>query len=167
MGLGRWHNSAVAIEHEMVDFETGDAHVVVKRLALMLEGRNGDEWLTLSPWIAPHERPVTSVLRRLMSARGPKIPEVSVVPAHGSDPTQVGVMHGCGTGAMQRVASAGVQLGEGWVPTQDHTRRGMLFRLPDSASASAIVTFACRVGAELSMVPIDDRWVARFSNAGD
>lgn len=158
----------MALNHYMLQFRSDEIELATDMLAKIKEMRavrSANTWITLSPFVEPADMPVTSVLRKLFSARGTKVPEVTFVPAHAEQPGQLGVLHGSGPGAVARLVDAGVQLPSGWDAVQDHTRRGLLFDVAPTATDKEIVEFACRVGAEVSVVPTDDRWIARVSTA--
>lgn len=125
---------------------------------------DGKEWITIAPWVDPENMPVTSVLRRLFTARGPKVPEVTWIAANGSEPAQLGVMHATGSDAAGRIAEAAVEVPETWILVSDHTKRGLLYAVAPGTKARTVVDTAVALGAALAAVPTDDRWVAEVSS---
>ena len=67
----------MAIDHRMVHFHTDDLAEVVGELDRIGQTNDGREWITIAPWVDPENLPVVSLLRRMFSARGSKIPEVT------------------------------------------------------------------------------------------
>ena len=67
---------------------------------------------------------------------------ITWVPASKGNVAQLGVLHGTGPKAMERLVDGEVKPPMGWVAVQDHSKRGLLFSLPADAPASVIVDFA-------------------------
>ncbi len=161
-------HGVMALNHDMLQFRSDRIDTATDVLAAVDDMRsngNARAWVTLSPYVDPADMPVTSVLRKLFSARGTKVPEVTFVPANGDEPAQIGVLHAAGPRAVVRLVEAGVELPDGWAAVQDHTRRGLLFNVAPQATSAEIIAFGCRVGEEVSVVPTDERWIARVSSA--
>jgi len=149
----------------MMHFRTDDLAEVIAEMEAISERANEREWVTVAPWVDPENLPVVSVLRRMFSARGSKVPEVTWVPEQGREPAQLGVLHATGPGAFDRLTDSAVQIPPTWVKVSDHSKRGLLFAIPPGTSASEVLTFAIAAARALAEVPTDDRWVAQVSTA--
>jgi hypothetical protein len=158
--------TAVAIEHRMVHFRDDEPEEVVGEIERISGLGDGSEWLTLSPWVDAENLPVRSMLHRLFSARGSKVPEVTWVPAQQGEPAQLGVLHSTGAGALDRIVAQGVEVPPTWIKIGDHSKRGLLFAVDPATPTSDVLGFAIEAARALAEVPTDDRWVAQISIAG-
>ena len=100
----------------------------------------------------------------MLSGRGPDVPVATWVPGtanrHGRDPDSLGIQHGSGPRAVQRLADAGVTFPEGWRRLADHPKRGLVLELPDGADPATLLDWlfvACQV---LASAPLPDEWAA-------
>ncbi len=160
---GLCNTANVAIEHQQVHFRACDFSEVVDAIEAITERENGREWITISPWVDPEYLPVVSMLTRIFSGRGSKVPEVTWVAAEGNEPAQFGLLHSRGANAEERLVEADVAIPPTWVKLSDHSKRGLLFGIhPDTAPAE-VVAFAVAAAGVLADVPTDDRWVAQVS----
>lgn len=148
----------------MVHFRLVDPSEVIAEIEMIAASVDSGQWVTISPWVDPEDLPVVSVLHRLFSARASKVPEVTWVPATAKEPAHLGVLHGTGPQAMQRLVDADVQLPSGWTPLQDHSKRGLLFEIAPDEAAATILDFAMTCAMVLAEVPTDDRWIAQVSS---
>lgn len=154
----------MAIEHRSVQFRSTSPEELIAEIEA-IRGRGRDtEWVTISPFVALEDVPETTMLRRLFTTRGPKIPEVTWVPA-GDGSSQLGVLHAMGNDAGAQLSDLGVEVPAGFQMIQDHTRRGLLFAVVASAETATIVSFSVAAARALSAVPTDDRWVSQISVA--
>lgn len=153
----------MGIDHRQVHFRTDDLSEVIDELNSIADRANGREWITVSPWVDPEHVPVVSVLRRMFSGRGSKVPEVTWVPAHGDEPAQLGFLHSKGANAYSRLVSGGSPMPERWVKVSDHSKRGLLFAVHPEAPAVEVIEFTVAASAVLADVPTDDRWIAQVS----
>lgn len=158
--------TAVAIEHRMVHFREPDVSEVVREIDRIESGTDHAEWVTISPWVDDEHLPVKSLLHRLFSARGSKVPEVTWVPAQDDEPAQLGILHSTGAKALERIGERGVVAPATWVKLGDHSKRGLLFAVDPATPTREVVAFALDVARVLAEVPTDDRWVAQVSTAG-
>lgn len=149
----------------MVHFRTDDLHEVIAEIDGIAERANGREWVTISPWVDPENLPVVSLLRRMFTARGSRVPEATWVPAHDREPAQVGLLHPTGPGAFERLAELGVRAPSSWIKISDHSKRGLLLAVHPDSSAEDVLAFAIAASEALAAVPTDDRWVAQVSTA--
>lgn len=149
----------------MVHFRDEDLTEVVAEIDGIAERANGREWVTISPWVDPENLPVTSVLRRIFSARASKVPEVTWVPPQDREPAQLGILHAVGANAAGHLDEAGVPMPSTWVKVSDHSKRGLLYAVHPDATTYDVVRFALAAAAALAAVPTDDRWVAQVSTS--
>lgn len=156
----------MALTHEVIQFRTGDPSEIVDVMALFAREADGKGWLTFTPWVDDDFVPERKVLRVVFSSKGPELPSITWVPAHGDTASQVGLLHPAGKYALQQLADAGVHPPDGWTADQDHPKRGLVFRLPPASDHATTIRFATDAAAVLSELPIDDRWVARKSTQG-
>ena len=153
----------MGINHRQVHFRADDPSEVVGELTSIAERANGREWITISPWVDPEHLPVVSLLRRIFSARGSKVPEVTWVPAQDNEPAQLGFLHSAGANADEQLRDGGAPMPETWVKVSDHSKRGLLFAIHPNATAESVIEFALAASAVLAAVPTDDRWIAQVS----
>ena len=154
----------MAIDHRMVHFRTDDLSEVIEEIDGIAERANGREWVTISPWVDPEHLPVVSMLQRIFSARGSKVPEATWVPALDNEPAQLGLLHSTGAGSFERLADADVPVPEAWVKMGDHSKRGLLLAVHPATTAAELLEFAVAASEVLAGVPTDDRWVAQISD---
>jgi hypothetical protein len=147
----------------MVHFRTDDTSEVIDEIDAIAERANGREWITISPWVDHENLPVKSVLSRMFSARGSKVPEATWVPAQGKEPAQLGLMHSTGANAYGRLAGSSAAIPATWVKVSDHSKRGLLFAVHPDSTADEVLEFAISASELLAQVPTDDRWVAQVS----
>ncbi len=144
-------------------FRSDDAAEVIGEFNAIAERANGREWITFSPWVDPEHVPVVSVLRRIFSGRGSKVPEVTWVPAQGNEPAQLGFLHSVGANAYDVLIEGGAPMPERWVKVSDHSKRGLLFAVHPEATAQEVIDFTIAASHVLAGVPTDDRWIAQVS----
>lgn len=147
----------------MVHFRSDDLSEVCQEIRAIQERANGREWITVSPWVDAEHLPVRSLLHRIFSARGSKVPEATWVPEMDGEPAQLGFMHAQGPGALDRLVDAGVAIPDQMVKVGDHSKRGLLFGVHPSTTPEEIVSFTLAAAEVLAEVPTDDRWIAQVS----
>lgn len=147
----------------MVHFRSDDFSEVCQEIREIQQRSNGREWLTISPWVDAENLPVKSLLHRIFSARGSKVPEATWVPEMDGEPAQLGFMHAQGPGALARLVDAGVTIPDGFAKVGDHSKRGLLFGIHPDTSAEEVMSFVLAASAVLAEVPTDDRWIAQVS----
>ncbi len=159
----RCDTAVVAIEHRQVHFRTDDCSEVTAAIDEIAERANGREWITISPWVDPEHLPVVSMLKRIFSARGSKVPEVTWVPAQGNEPAQFGLLHSRGADAHGRLVESDATIPPTWIKVSDHSKRGLLYGVHPDTTPDQVVTFAIEAAQVLAEVPTDDRWIAQVS----
>lgn len=131
----------------------------------MAELSDGSGWLTLDPAI--DERfppPVPSVLGRLVSGRGPAVPRATWVPAQMNrrrpEPVSVGILHGTGANAVERLADKELALPERWRVVADHSKRGLVAWVPIDIPHGEVLAWTLAAARALTRIPLTGRWRA-------
>ena len=75
-------------------------------------------------------------------------------------PVTIGVEHGAGPKALERLVDAGLALPPGWRKVQDHGKRGIVVEVPAGTEAAAIVDWLVSACWSLCAIDIDDHWNA-------
>ena len=154
----------MAVDNTSVLFTTGDTAEVLSCMEDLAARGDGRGWLNVQPWVEDADRPPTSPLGRMFSPLGPAIPLATWVPQHRRGRSTVlgtiGISHATGRFAVRRLAERGVDVPRAWAVRQDHTRRGLVFELPDGAGVSDILRFLLAAMEALSGAATDGRWVA-------
>ena len=147
---------------ELVEFEPGDDDAVVD---VMVELADGSGWLTIDPAI--DERfppPQQSTFGRLVSGRGPAVPRANWVPADLSrrrpEPVSVGILHGTGSGAVDRLAGKEVGVPDRWRVVADHSKRGLVLWVPIDVEHREVLRWTCAASRALTRIPLTGRWRA-------
>lgn len=155
-------------EPSHVEFRADDVSPVT---AFMDElRREGRGWINLEPgYDADDAPPPRSLLGQAFSSRGPDIPLCTWVPPQPhrrwTEPQTVGVHHGAGRKAVDRLAAAGIDVPVGWRVMQDHTRRGLVLAVPDDTAPASIVSWLIDAGTALCAVPLSGWWRAAIHRA--
>lgn len=144
-------------------FRTDDISEVTSEIDKISDRANGREWITISPWVDPEHLPVVSMLQRIFSGRGSKVPEATWVPALGNEPAQLGFIHSRGANAHGVLLDSDAVIPPTWIKVSDHSKRGLLFGVHPDTTADQVVEFAVAASEVLAAVPTDDRWVAQVS----
>lgn len=154
----------MAVDHTGVLFTAEDPAEALSFMEELAARGDGRGWLNLQPWVEDEDHLPASPLGRMFSSLGPAVPVATWVPAHRRGrslvPGTVGISHAAGRFAASRLAEGGVDVPASWVVRQDHTRRGLVFELPDAAAVGDILAFLLAAIQVLSGVPTDGRWVA-------
>jgi len=156
----------MAIDRRQVHFREGDPLEVIGEIETIEADPDAGAWVTFSPWVDPEDIPVVSVLKKLFSARGSQVPEITWVPARNGEPAQVGILHSTGGNALERLGERGVHIPDEWKAVSDHTLRGLLLAMPPGTSARRLVRFCVESARALAAVPTDDRFIAEVSTPG-
>lgn len=76
-------------------------------------------------------------------------------------PAQIGLEHGTGPKALERLAEIGVGLPEQWVIRQDHAKHGIVAELPVDENPSVVVTWLIVAATVLrTVVDPGEQWIA-------
>lgn len=147
-------------EVEFIEFEPGAEGAVVE---VMEELSDGSGWLTLDP--ALDERfppPQQSTFGRLVSGRGPPVPRANWVPADLSrrrpEPVSIGILHGTGAKAVDRLAEKGIELPDRWRVVSDHSKRGLVAWVPIDVPHLDVLRWTCSASRALTRIPLEQSW---------
>lgn len=131
---------------------------LVEELAASASG-----WVNFVPEVAEgHEPPPRNLIVSVFSARGEAVPMAtwSAPPAPGKRAT-LGIEHGAGPRALERLADAGLTLPAGWWKVADHARRGLVVTAPADADLDEALGWLLTAAHALSTVPLTGSWLAR------
>ncbi len=145
---------------EIVEFEPGVEGEIVE---VMTQLADGSGWLTLDPAI--DERfppPIPSTFGRLVSGRGPAVPRANWVPADTSrrrpEPVSVGILHGTGSKAVERLADKEIVVPDRWKVVADHSKRGLVAWVPIDIAHLEVLRWTCAASRALTRVPLEQKW---------
>jgi hypothetical protein len=152
----------VGVDVEFLEFEPDDARAVV---VVMAELAAGTGWLTLDPAI--DERfppPEQNLFGRIVSGRGPAVPRATWVPAdvqrRRPEPVSVGILHGTGAGAAERLAEKGSPVPERWRVVSDHSKRGFVAWVPIDIPHAEVLAWTLMAARALTRIPLTGCWRA-------
>ncbi|MEZ5165359.1 MAG: hypothetical protein R2695_02310 [Acidimicrobiales bacterium] len=159
---------------DVVEFHRSTIAPVVSWIERLSQREHAEGWINLGPALDDDEFAALPPRRGLgswFSARGPVVPMATWTPAvAGSRPrqAQIGLAHGTGPDALERLAAAGVELPSEWRKVQDHAKHGVVASLSTDPSPSAVVEWLLAALTVLSpIVPADDVWIAEvYHSAG-
>ncbi len=155
----------MAISHTYVNFFSDEADEIFGHMDVMTQENSHQEkrprtWMNVSPWVDENNLPEASLLVKFFSARGPEIPLATWVPATQRTPASLGFSHSAGKRAANQLVSVGLDFPENWLLKQDHTKRGLIFEIPEDELFAVVLDFMLHASSVLSGVPTDTRWVA-------
>ncbi len=87
-------------------------------------------WVNVEPDIDDALRDEVSGLFAWFSAKGAQVPVGTFVAGTGRDVPSIGVDHGYGRGAGDRLREANLSAPGGWLLRQDHPKRGLVWEAP-------------------------------------
>ncbi len=147
-------------EVELLEFEPGAEGEVV---AAMEQLSDGSGWLTLDPAI--DERfppPPQSTFGRLVSGRGPPVPRANWVPADMNrrrpEPVSVGILHGTGANAVERLAEKDIVVPDRWRIVSDHSKRGLVAWVPIDIGHLEVLRWTVTASRALTRIPLETKW---------
>ncbi|MEZ5247398.1 MAG: hypothetical protein R2707_20085 [Acidimicrobiales bacterium] len=160
----------MATTAHVIEFTRDDTSPVIARMQ-QLESL-GSGWINLGPGLTPEDfstLPTQSTVGKWISGRGPAVPMATWTPASPKGRARsanIGIAHGTGPNALDRLADAGVALPSGWQKRQDHAKNGIVAALPDTVDHAGVVDWALRAMVVLSpRVAIGDEWIAEVFGA--
>ena len=134
--------------------------------------RRATGWINAQPEIpADVEVPGTPGPLAVFSKRGPAVPLATWTAPHvierstrsgrppRREPSQIGLQHGAGTRAVDRLADSPVPVPEEWYVLSDHPKRGLVAVPPHDTAPADLGDWISRVLAELCRVPRSGRLV--------
>lgn len=126
-------------------------------------------WVNIGPALSDEQLagiPVKSGLAAWFSGRGPIVAMATWMPAPGggrSTVAQVGVEHGQGPNALNRLREAGLELPQGWVKRQDHAKHGVVIEVGAEVDLKDVAEWlVAAVTILTSDVRIDGRFLANL-----
>ncbi|MFN8019618.1 MAG: hypothetical protein U0P45_16060 [Acidimicrobiales bacterium] len=119
-------------------------------------------WINLVPEVEEGaEVAHRSMLAEIFSARGDPIPMATwTAPEAAGGRATLGVQHGAGPRALERLAGNGLALPDGWWKLADHSRRGLVVTTPAGADHEDVLWWLLTASHALSQVPLSGRWRA-------
>jgi hypothetical protein len=155
----------VGVDVDFIEFDPDAPHAVLAVMQELAAVEAGAGWLTLDPAI--DERfppPEQTTLGRLVSGRGPAVPRATWVPADTArrrpEPVSVGILHGTGAGAVERLAEKGSPLPERWRVVNDHSKRGLVAWVPIDVPHADVLAWTLVAARALTRIPLTGRWRA-------
>lgn len=119
--------------------------------------RTPGAWSAFLPEVDPNNLPPPrSAWYGLITARGPDIPDITWAG------DEIGITHGTGPAAAERLASAGFPLRAGWDVWQDHPKRGLSLSIAGESDVDATLRWLLGAAEALSKVAFEGHWLARF-----
>jgi len=157
---------------ETVAFESSDTSVVVLAMQTLAARGDGLGWINIGPGLRDDQidrLPAPTALDRWFSGRGPAVPMATWTPPRGapgdSQPT-VGVAHGAGPKALNRLRDAGAPLPVGWRKVQDHAKHGIVVHPKPGAAHDEVLGWLLSVCWALCPIEIEDHWLAEVHRPG-
>lgn len=152
---------------DVVEFTRSNPAPLVNQMDELAARGDGEGWINFGPALSAEEFsavPHKSGLGKWFSGRGPAVPMATwTPPRHGErpQPAQVGIQHGTGPNALDRLADAGRTLPAGWLRKQDHAKHGIVADVSGDVDGAAMVEWLIAAMEALSLViATGDRWLA-------
>lgn len=148
---------------EYVEFSPDAPADVLRHMRLIADDHNG--WINFEPAVYVEDAPPPKGgLFSLFSTRGPDVPVATWHPGEvtkrRTEPAQVGILHAAGVHAKTKLDERGHAVPEGWVVTQDYSKKGFVVAVPPSVSHAEVLDWLLPAAASLSTVPLTGRWRA-------
>mgnify|MGYP001171402362 FL=1 len=122
---------------------------------------DGEGWMNVEPGVDDEDRVEPPGMFTWFTARGPKVPVGTFVPGSDREPASVGLSHGAGRDAVERLVDAAVAPPTDWVARQNHPKRGLVWEIhPQRVDAGAVVRLLLEGTVVLATVPTTGGWVA-------
>ena len=122
-------------------------------------------WVNVEPDVDDSLRTEVSGLFAWFSARGAQVPVGTFVAGTSRDVPSIGVDHGSGRGAGDRLREAGLSAPGGWLLRQDHPKRGLVWeaqhqepRLIDQTGLGPLAQFLMEATVLFCPLPTDGRF---------
>ncbi len=148
---------------ELVEFRPDAAEAVVGHMAAMAATHDG--WINLQPAVDAEDAPRGgSPLFGIFSGSGPPVPLMTWTPGErrrrGFGPITVGIQHGAGPKAADRLRESGHPVPEAWMVLQDHPKRGLVTAVPADADHATVLRWLIQAATVLSTVALVGDWRA-------
>lgn len=165
--------SGMAESADVVEFHRSDPSALAPRFAAIDRRGDGGGWINIGPALRGEDWdviPKPSALAAWFSGRGPVVPMATWTPECRTGkpvPAQIGIAHGTGPNALDRLEAEGVVLPAGWTKKQDHSKHGIVAELPPGADPAVVVAWLIDAMAVLSaVIDTDDDWIAEVHEPG-
>jgi len=157
----------VAITTTEILFERAHPQSVVAAMRRMQSSGEGEGWINLHPLLSDDQAtrlPEQTTIGSWFSGRGPAVSNATWTPAQRTKretPAQVGISHGTGPGALDRLEELGLALPAGWTKRQDHAKHGIVADVPETADQADVLRWMLDACTALpTVVRAGDDWVA-------
>ena len=151
---------------ETVAFGSDNLEPVITEMSRLADRGDGLGWINVGPGLRDDQinrLPAPSALGRWFSGRGPAVPLATWTPPRSlRTPTSpvVGIEHGVGPKALDKLREAGTPLPNGWRKVQDHTKHGIVVESPPSIPHADVLRWVLAACWALCPIDIDDHWIA-------
>ncbi|MEM7142816.1 MAG: hypothetical protein AAF548_17465 [Actinomycetota bacterium] len=160
----------MAITVDVVEFTSIDPSPLVREMDAMAASGDGDGWINFGPALSPEEFaavPHKTGLGKWFSGRGPAVPMATWTPGVVDGKpraAQIGLQHGTGPSALDRLEETGLSLPATWIKKQDHAKHGIVAEVPVDGDGEQLVRWLLRAMAELSpLIPTGSQWLAEVN----
>ena len=153
---------------ETLDFSSASLEPVITEMDGLAVRGDGLGWINIGPGLRDDQLdalPKPSALGRWFSGRGPVVPMATWTPPQtdrGTTAVTVGVEHGAGPKALERLRDAGAPLPDGWRKIQDHAKTGIVAHAAPQATHTEVLRWLLAVCWALCPIDIDDHWIAEI-----
>lgn len=119
-------------------------------------------WVNLSPEVeGDHQATTRSMGAFLFSSRGDAVPLATwTAPTVAGGRATVGIQHGAGPRALERLGEVDLGLSPGWLRVADHPRRGLVVTSPPDAETGDVLWWLLAAAHALSTVALTGNWLA-------
>ena len=152
----------VSYSTEVFHVQAGDHAELVAAIGSAMSGANA--WVNVEPVVDDSQRIEVPGIFAWFSARGPQVPVGTFVYSGPDVAASVGLDHGTGRGAGDRLTAGGVEAPAAWVLKQDHSKTGLVWELhPEGVDAGAVVRLLLEGTSLLCPIPVKGRWTATLN----
>ncbi|MBC8194424.1 MAG: hypothetical protein ISR43_00220 [Acidimicrobiia bacterium] len=138
-------------------------HAALTAAIRSVSSSNG-AWVNVEPVVDDSDRIEVPGIFAWFSARGPQVPVGTFHSGGPEMPASVGLDHGTGRGAGDRLTAGGVDAPKGWVLKQDHPKTGLVWELhPQNVDAEAVATLLLEGTAFLCPLQVEGFWTATLN----
>ena len=123
----------------------------------MASRADGKSWLNVTPFLTQEQEAIMADRTGVagwFTGRGSDLPLATWVPANMArrkpDPPSLGIQHGMGSNALERLEENGLVLPESWVKQQDSGKRGIVLAIPVRIPHIDIVNYLTAAIAQLT-----------------
>lgn len=149
-----------------VSFDEDDLSPILTVMQERLDQKRG--WINLLPEVEEgYEPPPRGLGATIFSGRGAPVPLATwTVPDADGDPITIGIQHGSGAKALERLADHDLPLPPGWVRRADHSRRGLVVEAPAGTDLDDVLWWLLTAAHVLSVPPLTGAWLADVYEGG-